>query len=125
MLLVLYVAMVSQFFGEWLVSTYFGAFLGATLMTLTAELIARSPRRTPAQASQMLAFWFLVPGARGLLGVTSILGKDFQSAVIGISQMLGLMGAIALGVLLGTLIVSSYAFGTAAAHVSQLHNRKA
>ena len=45
----------------------------------------------------MLAFWFLVPGARGLLGVTSILGKDFQSALIGIGQMLGLMGSIALG----------------------------
>ena len=110
MLLVLYIAMVSQFFGEWLVSTYFGAFLGATFMTLAAELIACSPRRTPAQASQMLAFWFLVPGARGLLGVTSILGKDFQSAAIGIGQMLGLMGSIALGVLLGTLIVSSHTF---------------
>jgi uncharacterized membrane protein YjjP (DUF1212 family) len=125
MLLVLYIAMVSQFLGERLVSTYFGAFLGATLMTLTAELIARSPRRTPAQAAQMLAFWFLVPGARGLLGVTSILGKDFQSAMIGIGQMLGLMGAIALGVLLGTLVVSSRMFVTAATYAGQIKNRTA
>jgi uncharacterized membrane protein YjjB (DUF3815 family) len=122
-LLVLYIAMVSQFLGERLLSPYFGAFLGATLMTLTAELIARSPRRTPAQAAQMLAFWFLVPGARGLLGVTSILGQDFQSAVIGIGQMLGLMGSIALGVLLGTLIVSSQKFVAATAHVSQLSEK--
>jgi uncharacterized membrane protein YjjP (DUF1212 family) len=123
MLLVLYIAMVSQSLGERFVSTYFGAFLGATLMTLTAELIARSPRRTPAQAAQMLAFWFLVPGSRGLLGVTSILGKDFQSAVIGIGQMLGLMGAIALGVLLGTLIVSSHTFVAATTHAGRLQDR--
>ncbi len=113
MLLVLYVAMVSQAVGERWVSPYFGAFLGATLMTLSSELIARSPKRTPALASRALAFWFLVPGARGLLGVTNILGKDYQSAVIGIGEMLGLMGAIALGVLLGTLTVSPRQFGSA------------
>ena len=72
----------------------------------------------------MLVFWFLVPGARGLLRVTSILGKDFESAVIGIGQMLGLMGSIALGVLLGTLIVSSHTFVAATAHAGQLQDRK-
>jgi uncharacterized membrane protein YjjB (DUF3815 family) len=113
MLLVLYVAMAGQVAGEKLVSPYFGAFLGALLMTFSSELIARSPKRTPALASRALAFWFLVPGARGLLGVTSILGQDFQSAAVGLGQMLGLMGAIALGVLLGALIVSPRQFGGA------------
>jgi uncharacterized membrane protein YjjP (DUF1212 family) len=112
MLLVLYVAMVGQMIGDQLVSPYFGAFVGALLMTLSSELIGRSPKRTPALASRALAFWFLVPGARGLLGVTSILGKDYQSAAVGIGQMLGLMGAIALGVLLGALIVSPRQFGS-------------
>ena len=37
------------------------------------------PRRTSALVSQMLAFWFLVPGARGLLSVTNILSEDLQS----------------------------------------------
>jgi len=124
MLLVLYIAMASQFLGERFVSPYFGAFLGATCMTLAAELIARSPKNTPAQASQMLAFWFLVPGARGLLGVTSILGEDFVNAVVGLGQMLGLMGAIAIGVLLGTLVVSSRPFAAAAARADQLWDRR-
>lgn len=124
MLLVLYIAMASQYVGEQFASPYFGAFLGATFMTLAAELIARSPKRTPAQASQMLAFWFLVPGARGLMGVTSILGKDFLSALVGLGQMLGLMGAIAVGVLLGTLVVSSRLFVVAAARADQLWDRK-
>ena len=66
MLLVLYIAMLGQSFGEQYFNSYVGAFLGATLMALSSEFIARSPRRTPALVSQMLAFWFLVPGAQGI-----------------------------------------------------------
>jgi uncharacterized membrane protein YjjB (DUF3815 family) len=119
-LLVLCIAMVSQALGEYLFSPYFGAFLGATLMALSSEIIARSPQRTPALVSQLLAFWYLVPGARGLLGVTSILGQDFQSAVVGIGEMVGLIGAIAIGVLLGTLLVSPQKFTPASAQAAQL-----
>jgi uncharacterized membrane protein YjjP (DUF1212 family)/uncharacterized membrane protein YjjB (DUF3815 family) len=110
MLLVLYVAMVGQSIGEQFLNSYFGAFLGATFMALSSELIARSPRRTPALASQMLAFWFLVPGARGLLSVTGLLSEDYQSAAIGLGDMLILIVSIALGVLLGTLIISPHKF---------------
>jgi uncharacterized membrane protein YjjP (DUF1212 family) len=110
MLLVLYIAMLGQSYGEQLLNPYFGAFLGALLMALSSEIISRSPRRTPAVASQILAFWFLVPGARGLLSVTSILSEDFQRAAIGLGEMLVLIIAITLGVLLGTLIVSPHKF---------------
>jgi hypothetical protein len=60
--------------------------------------------------SQMLAFWFLVPGARGLLSVTSILTEDLQSAAIGLGQMVILIVSISMGVLLGTLLVSPNKF---------------
>lgn len=110
MLLVLYIAMVGQTLGEHFFTPYIGAFLGAMLMALSSELIARSPRRTSALVSQALAFWFLVPGARGLLSVTSILSEDFQSAIIGVGEMLVLITAITLGVFLGTLIVSANKF---------------
>ena len=40
-----------------------------------------------ATATQVLAFWFLVPGSRGLLSVTSLLIEDVQSAAIGLGQM--------------------------------------
>jgi uncharacterized membrane protein YjjB (DUF3815 family) len=75
-------------------------------MALSSEIIARSPKRTPALVSQALAFWFLVPGARGLLSVTSILSEDYQSALIGLGEMTVLITSIALGVFLGTLIIS-------------------
>lgn len=110
MLLVLYVAMFGQSIGEVYVNSYFGAFLGALLMALSSEFIARSPHRTSAVVSQMLAFWFLVPGARGLLSVTSILSEDLQSAAIGLGEMVVLIIAITLGVLLGTLVVSPHKF---------------
>jgi uncharacterized membrane protein YjjP (DUF1212 family) len=110
MLLVLYLAMLGQSVGEQYFNSYFGAFLGAALMALGSELIARSPRRTPAVVSQMLAFWFLVPGARGLLSVTSILNEDLQSAAIGLGEMLILIVSITLGVLFATLLVSPHKF---------------
>jgi uncharacterized membrane protein YjjP (DUF1212 family) len=110
MLLVLYIAALAQFIGERYLGSYFGAFLGATLMALSSEVIARSPRRTPAIVSQALAFWFLVPGARGLLSVTSLLSEDLQSAAIGLGEMVILIIAIALGVLLGTLVISPQKF---------------
>jgi uncharacterized membrane protein YjjP (DUF1212 family) len=106
MLLVLYIAFLGQTLGENFVNSYFGAFLGATFMALSSEFIARSPRRTPALVSQALAFWFLVPGARGLLSVTSILSEDYRSALIGLGELIVLITSIALGVFLGTLIIS-------------------
>jgi uncharacterized membrane protein YjjP (DUF1212 family) len=125
MLLVLYIAMLGQFFGEQYLNSYFGAFLGATLMALSSEFIARSPRRTPALVSQTLAFWFLVPGARGLLSVTSILSEDLQSAAIGLGEMVILIISIALGVLLGTLIVSPHKFVPILGRSSQLQGQQA
>jgi uncharacterized membrane protein YjjP (DUF1212 family) len=110
MLLVLYIAMFSQAFGERYVGSYFAAFLAAMLMAFSSELISRSPKRTPALVSQIIAFWFLVPGARGLLSVTSILSQDLQSAAIGLGQMILLILAISLGVLFGTLVVSPNKF---------------
>jgi len=124
MLLVLFIAMFGQSLGEQYFNSYFGAFLGALLMALSSEMIARSPRRTAAIVSQTLAFWFLVPGARGLLSVTSILSEDLQSAAVGLGEMLVLIISITLGVLLGTLIISPLKFVPITADPSRLDNRQ-
>jgi uncharacterized membrane protein YjjB (DUF3815 family) len=120
MLLVLYIAMLGQSFGEQYFNSYVGAFIGAFLMALSSEFIARSPRRTTAIASQALAFWFLVPGARGLLSVTSILSEDLQSAAVGLGEMVILITSITLGVLLGTLVISPRKFVSVTADDGQL-----
>jgi uncharacterized membrane protein YjjP (DUF1212 family) len=123
MLVVLYIAMLGQAFGEQFINSYFGACLGATLMALSSEVIGRSTRRTPAVVSQVLAFWFLVPGSRGLLSVTSLLIEDLQSAAIGLGQMLILIIAITLGVLLGTLLISPQKFAPVAVETGALQKR--
>ncbi len=124
MLIVLYIAMLGQSLGEKYFNPYFGVLIGATLMALSSEWIARSPRRTPALVSQALAFWFLVPGARGLLSVTSILSQDYQSAMLGLGEMLVLIVLIALGVLLGTLLVSPQKFTPVPERIHQLEDRR-
>jgi uncharacterized membrane protein YjjP (DUF1212 family) len=124
MLLVLYISMLGQSFGERYFNSYVGVFIGALLMALSSEFIARSPRRTPALVSQMLAFWFLVPGARGLLSVTSILTEDLQRAAIGLGQMVILIVSISLGVLLGTLLVSPNKFVPVTALSDQSRKQK-
>jgi len=123
MLLVLYIASLGQFIGENFFNSYIGAFLGATFMALSSELIARSPRHTPALVSQALAFWFLVPGARGLLSVTSILSEDYRSALIGLGEMIVLITSIALGVFLGTLLISPNKFIPVTTQADQLREK--
>jgi uncharacterized membrane protein YjjP (DUF1212 family) len=122
-MLVLYIAMLGQSFGEQYLNSYAGAFIAATLMALSSEFIGRSPRRTPPVVSQTLAFWFLVPGARGLLSVTSALTKGLQSAAIGLSEMVILMIAITLGVLMGTLVISPNKFVPVTVLHDQLHEQ--
>ena len=52
------------------------AFVGALVMTPVAVWAARHPSGPPALVSFMPAFWLLVPGALGLLGLTKYLGED-------------------------------------------------
>jgi len=66
--------------------------------------------------SQTIAFWFLVPGARGLLSVTSILSEDIAGAAVGIAEMVVLIISITLGVLIGTLVVTPHKFVPVTAH---------
>jgi uncharacterized membrane protein YjjP (DUF1212 family) len=110
MLLVLYAAMFGQMFGERLLNPYAGAFLGAAAMAFSSEYIGRSPHRTPAMVSQVMAFWFLVPGAIGLQSMTNLLTQDYRSAFVGLWEMIVLITSISLGVFLGTLVTSPNKF---------------
>jgi len=110
MLLVLYAAMFGQLIGERFFNPYAGAFIGAAAMAFSSEYIGRSPHRTPAMVSQVMAFWFLVPGAIGLQSMTSLLTQDYRSAFLGLWEMVVLITSIALGVFLGTLVISPNKF---------------
>ncbi len=102
MLLVLFVAYSGQVLGTVLFGGYLSGFAGALVMTPVALFVSKQPSGPPLMATFMPAFWLLVPGAVGLLGVTQLLGAGGASA--GVDALLNTattIVAIALGVLVG------------------------
>ena len=69
-------------------------------MTPVADLVARQRTGPPAIVSFTPAFWLLVPGALGLVGVAALLNGDSTGAST-LMTTIETMVAIALGVLVG------------------------
>ncbi|MBH0110530.1 threonine/serine exporter family protein [Salinibacterium sp. NG22] len=105
-MLVLYVAYGAQVIGDVLFGGVLSALIGAIAMTPVAVLVARHRSGPPAIVSFLPAFWLLVPGALGLVGVTEVLGGN-TGAFSSLVTTVGTMIAIALGVLIGLAASSS------------------
>lgn len=99
-ILVLYVAYGAQVLGNIFFGGVLSALVGAAAMTPVAVFVARQRSGPPAIVSFLPAFWLLVPGALGLVGVTAILDGD-SSGLNTLSTTIATMVAIALGVLIG------------------------
>lgn len=103
MLLVLAMAYAAQVLGAALVGGVLSAFAGALVVVPVTALVAQQPRGPAALVSFMPAFWLLVPGALGLVGVTDLLTGD-TNGLNSIVATLSTMVAIALGVLAGSVV---------------------
>jgi uncharacterized membrane protein YjjB (DUF3815 family) len=77
-------------------------FVGALAMTPLALWIDHLRRGPPKLVTFLPAFWLLVPGATGLIGVTQIIGSGGQIPLVAMRDLFGAIMAIALGVLIGT-----------------------
>jgi uncharacterized membrane protein YjjB (DUF3815 family) len=102
-LLVLYVAYGGQVLGGLFFGGVLSAFVGAAVMTPVADLVARQRTGPPAIVSFTPAFWLLVPGALGLVGVAALLNGDSTGTTTLITRV-ETMVAIARGVLVGRAI---------------------
>ena len=100
-LLVLYVAYGAQVLGGIVLGPVLSAFIGALVMSPVASYIALRPSGPPMQVSFLPAFWLLVPGALGLVGVTQLLGANRVDAVGSLVSMGTTMIGISFGVLIG------------------------
>jgi uncharacterized membrane protein YjjP (DUF1212 family) len=100
-LLVLYVAYAGQVLGGFLLGGTLSAFAGALLMTPVAVYVARLPSGPSVLVSFLPAFWLLVPGALGLVGLTQILGAEHATGLDSLLTAGATMIGIAFGVLLG------------------------
>jgi uncharacterized membrane protein YjjB (DUF3815 family) len=102
-LVVLYVAYAAQVVADQFVGGVLSAFVGALIVTPVTALVARQPTGPAALVSFTPAFWLLVPGAIGLVGVADLLGGDAQG-LTSLLTTLSTMVAIALGVLAGSTV---------------------
>ena len=100
-LLVLYVAYGAQIIGGLFLGAVLSAFVGSLVMSPVAVYVASRPTGPPPQVTFQPAFWLLVPGALGLVGVTQLLGPNRVDAVGSLVTMGATMIGISLGVLVG------------------------
>lgn len=112
-LLVLYVAYGAQVIGGVFLGAVMSAFVGALVMTPVAAYVARRDTGPATQVSFLPAFWLLVPGALGLVGVTKLLGDDRANALSALATTATTMIAISFGVLIGRAVVGALPRGLA------------
>jgi X-X-X-Leu-X-X-Gly heptad repeat protein len=107
LLLVLVVAFAGQSLGSALFGGELSGFFGALAMTPLALWVERLRRGPPKLVTFLPAFWLLVPGATGLIGVTAIVGTGTNVASSAFSHTLGSIIAISLGVLIGAALFNT------------------
>ena len=101
MLLVLFVAFAGQAIGDALFDGQISGFFGAAAMTPVVLWVERLPDGPPKLVTFLPAFWLLVPGATGLIGVTQIVGTGAGVTSRALSDVLITIISISLGVLIG------------------------
>jgi uncharacterized membrane protein YjjP (DUF1212 family) len=114
-LLVLLVAYGGQAIGGAVFSAELSGFFGALAMTPLVLWIDSRSYGTPSMVTFLPAFWLLVPGALGLIGITEIVGESQQLGSADLRTTLTTIVSIALGVLIG-----SAAYKTATAGVQRV-----
>lgn len=105
--LVLYVAYAAQVLGDVFFGGVISGFVGAFAMTPVAAFISRLPSGPAAPVTFLPGFWMLVPGALGLVGVTSLLDGDGSGAVTIVTTVVTMV-AIALGILSGSALSGQF-----------------
>jgi uncharacterized membrane protein YjjP (DUF1212 family) len=82
-----------------------GTFLGAVAMTVAALLAGRARTRPPPYVLYLGAFYVLTPGSHGLRGFESWLGGHPIAGFKGLSDMVSLLTALAVGMLVAAAAV--------------------
>lgn len=101
--LVLLAAFTAQALGQQLFGAALGGFLGAVAASLGASIVELVRPQLPRLVVFLPAFWMLVPGSLGLLSVTELALDRGGSGFV----VVELAGAIALGLLVGSVLARS------------------
>ena len=102
-LLVLLMAFAAQLGGQALGSAAIGGFFGAIAANLGASVVEYFRPQSTRLVLFLPAFWLLVPGSLGLLGVTTLVADPSHAIETGL-EVATVICAIALGLLVGSSI---------------------
>jgi uncharacterized membrane protein YjjP (DUF1212 family) len=122
LLIVLFVAFGGQVAGKHIVDATLSGFVGAAVMVPVAHLVARAHTSPPAHVMILPAFWLLVPGTIGLIGITELVGANSEAGSANLGSALVSIPAVALGILVGTMIVRAGRTATRSPIVGRLLN---
>jgi uncharacterized membrane protein YjjB (DUF3815 family) len=92
--------------GQHLSGPVLGSFLGALAASLGAYAVEAVRPRLPRLVVFLPSFWLLVPGSLGLLSTTQLAVEAAGSGGT-LTGVLGVVTAIALGLLLGSAVAQS------------------
>jgi uncharacterized membrane protein YjjB (DUF3815 family) len=101
---VLFSAWIGQLAGEQILDSSLSGFVGAAVMVPVAHVVAHARNAPPAHVMFLPAFWLLVPGAIGLIGITEIVGDNADAGSANFGRALVSIPAVALGILVGTMV---------------------
>jgi uncharacterized membrane protein YjjP (DUF1212 family) len=104
--LTLVLAFTAQSLGQRLSGPVLGSFAGALAASLGAYAVEAVRPRLPRLVVFLPAFWLLVPGSLGLLSTTQI-AADASASGSTLTGVLGVVTAIALGLLVGSAVAQS------------------
>jgi uncharacterized membrane protein YjjP (DUF1212 family) len=104
LLIVLFAAWTGQLAGEQVLDSSLSGFVGAAVMVPVAHAVAHARSAPPAHVMFLPAFWLLVPGAIGLIGITEIVGDNADAGSENFVRALVSIPAVALGILVGTMV---------------------
>lgn len=114
-LLVLLTAYAGQSIGGAVFGAELSGFFGGLAMTPLVLWIDGRSYGTPSMVTFLPAFWLLVPGALGLIGITELAGENHSLGTQDLLATISTIVSIALGVLIG-----SAAYRTATASVQRV-----
>jgi uncharacterized membrane protein YjjP (DUF1212 family) len=112
LLIVLFTAWAGQLAGKHIVDATLSGFIGAAVMVPVAHLVGRVRTAPPAHVMFLPAFWLLVPGTIGLIGITELVGNNAEAGSQNLGTALVAIPAVALGILVGTMVVRAVRIAT-------------
>ena len=105
LLVVLGAAYAGQQLGGRIASDDLSGFFGGLVLTPVAAWVATRPSGPPQLATFLPAFWMLVPGAVGLIGMAEFVGSDQAAGLDHFVHAIVAFVSIGLGVLVGNALV--------------------